>query len=149
MSTRVDVEEIQTTKSEKLLAAVLALFLLIGGIWVYVKIDDAVRTVVSEFGRIASEPIEPDELEKARNFAKGRLVLSLEDPKGMIMFGLRNEVLEGELREPDDVLAGLDAVTIEDVQRVAQDIVREDRLNFALIGPFDDPDRFQKLLAFG
>lgn len=44
MSTRVDVEEIQTTKSEKLLAAVLALFLLIGGIWAYVKIDDAVRT---------------------------------------------------------------------------------------------------------
>jgi predicted Zn-dependent peptidase len=76
-------------------------------------------------------------------------VLSLEDPKGMIMFGLRNEVLEGALREPDDVLAGLDAVTIEDVQRVAQDIVREDRLNFALIGPFDDPDRFQKLLSFG
>jgi len=113
------------------------------------RIDDAVRTVVSEFGRIASEPIEPDELEKARNFAKGRLVLSLEDPKGMILFGLRNEVLEGELREPDDVIAGLDAVTIEDIQRVAQDIVREDRLNFALIGPFDDPDRFQKLLAFG
>jgi len=111
------------------------------------RIDDAVSTVVSEFGRIASEPIEPDELEKARNFAKGRLVLSLEDPKGMIMFGLRNEVLEGKLREPDDVLAGLDAVTIEDVQRVASDIVREDRLNFALIGPFDDPDRFQKLLS--
>jgi hypothetical protein len=44
MSTRVDVEEIQTTKSEKLLAFVLAVFLLIGGIWVYAKIDDAVRT---------------------------------------------------------------------------------------------------------
>jgi predicted Zn-dependent peptidase len=111
------------------------------------RIDDAVRTVVQEFGRIAAEPIEPDELEKARNFAKGRLVLSLEDPKGMILFGLRNEVLEGTLREPEEVLAGLDAVTIEDVQRVAQDIIREDRLNFALIGPFDDPARFEKLLA--
>jgi hypothetical protein len=44
MSTRVDVEEIQTTKGEKLLALVLAVFLLIGGIWVYAKIDDAVRT---------------------------------------------------------------------------------------------------------
>ncbi len=44
MSTRVDVEEIQTTKGEQLLAAVLAAFLLIGGIWVYAKIDDAVRT---------------------------------------------------------------------------------------------------------
>jgi predicted Zn-dependent peptidase len=111
------------------------------------RIDDAVRTVVSEFARIAAEPIEPDELEKARNFAKGRLVLSLEDPKGMILFGLRNEVLEETLREPDEVLAGLEAVTIEDVQRVAQDIVRDDRLNFALIGPFDEPARFQKLLA--
>jgi hypothetical protein len=44
VSTRVDVEEIQTTKGEKLLAVVLAGFLLIGGIWAYVKIDDAVRT---------------------------------------------------------------------------------------------------------
>jgi predicted Zn-dependent peptidase len=111
------------------------------------RIDDAVQTVIGEFGRMAAEPIEADELEKARNFAKGRLVLSLEDPKGMIMFGLRNEVLEGTQREPDEVLAGLDAITIEDIQRVAQDIIREDRLNLALIGPFDDPDRFSKLLA--
>jgi hypothetical protein len=44
MSTRVDVEEIQTTKGEKLLAVVLAAFLLMGGVWVYAKIDDAART---------------------------------------------------------------------------------------------------------
>ena len=44
MSTRVDVEEIQTTKGEKLLAVVLTIFLLIGGVWTYAKIDDAVRT---------------------------------------------------------------------------------------------------------
>ena len=69
------------------------------------RIDDAVSTIVQEFGRIAAEPVEPDELEKARNFAKGRLVLSLEDPKGMIMYGLRGEVLEGKIREPDEVLA--------------------------------------------
>jgi predicted Zn-dependent peptidase len=111
------------------------------------RIDEAVTTIVDEFGRIAAEPLDPDELEKARNFAKGRLVLSLEDPKGMITFGLRDEVLEGRLREPEDVLAGLDAVTLEDVQRVAQDVIREERLNFALIGPFDDPERFEKLLA--
>jgi predicted Zn-dependent peptidase len=110
------------------------------------RIDDAVATIVGEFGRIAAEPLERDELEKARNFAKGRLVLSLEDPKGMISFALRDEVLEGKLREPDEVLAALDKVTVEDVHRVAQDIVRQDRLNLALIGPFDEPDRFQKLL---
>jgi len=44
MSTRVDVEEIRTTPSERLLAAVLVVFLLIGGIWVYGKLDDAARS---------------------------------------------------------------------------------------------------------
>jgi hypothetical protein len=42
VSTRVDVEEIETTKSEKLLAVVLAIFFLIGAIWTYQKIDDYV-----------------------------------------------------------------------------------------------------------
>jgi predicted Zn-dependent peptidase len=111
------------------------------------RIDDAVATIVGEFGHIAAEPLEADELEKARNFAKGRLVLSLEDPKGMILFGLRDEVLEGRLREPDEVLAGLDAVKLEDVQRVAQDVIRDERLNLALIGPFDEPERFERLLS--
>jgi hypothetical protein len=46
LSTHVDVEEIQTTKSEKLLAAVLAAFLLVGGLWSYQKIDDTVRAAV-------------------------------------------------------------------------------------------------------
>ena len=81
------------------------------------------------------------------NFAKGRLVLSLEDPKGTIMFGLRGEVLEGRAREPDEVLAGFDGVTVEDVQRVAQDVIAGDRLRLAVIGPFDDAARFEELLA--
>jgi hypothetical protein len=44
MSTRVDIEEIRTTPSERLLAAVLVIFLLIGGIWAYAKLDDAARS---------------------------------------------------------------------------------------------------------
>jgi len=111
------------------------------------RIDEAVETIAREFGRIAAEPVSDDELTKARNFAKGRLVLSLEDPRGMIMYGLRTEVLEGRTREPEEVLAGLDAVTVEDVQRVAQDIVRQERVNLAVIGPFDDPARFEPLLS--
>jgi predicted Zn-dependent peptidase len=111
------------------------------------RIDEAVSTIVTEFGRIAADPVEADELEKARNFTKGRLVLSLEDPKGTILFGLRSEVLEGRIREPDEVLAGFDAVTLEDVQRVAQDVIRESRLNLAVIGPFEEPARFEELLS--
>jgi len=42
----VDIEQLQTTKSEKLLALVLAVFLLIGGVWAYQEIDDRVRSAL-------------------------------------------------------------------------------------------------------
>jgi predicted Zn-dependent peptidase len=110
------------------------------------RIDDAVSTIVRELRRIAEEPVPAAELEKARSSAKGRFVLQLESPHGTILFGLRREVLEGEAVEPADVLAGLDAVTVEDVSRVAQDVVAGKGLNLALIGPFDDAERFERLL---
>ena len=43
----VDIEEIESTKSEKLLAVVVALFLLVGGVWAYVKIDDYVNDAIA------------------------------------------------------------------------------------------------------
>ena len=46
MTATVDIEELQTTKSEKLLAFVMVAFLLIGGIWSYQEIDDRVRASI-------------------------------------------------------------------------------------------------------
>ena len=110
------------------------------------RIDEAVETIVEELRRVVSESVPADELEKARAFAKGRFVLGLESPHATIMFGLRREVLEGRAIEPEEVLAGLDAVTVEDVERVAADILGGN-LRLAVIGPFDEPERFEKLLA--
>ncbi|MDQ3823634.1 MAG: insulinase family protein [Actinomycetota bacterium] len=111
------------------------------------RIDEAVSTIVRELRRIADEPIPADELEKARNFAKGRFVLQLESPQGTIMYGLRREVLEGRVVEPAEVLAELDRVSADDLRRVAMDILGADGVKLAAIGPFDDPDRFQRLLG--
>jgi len=110
------------------------------------RIDDAVSTIAAELRKIAAEPPEAEELEKARNFAKGRFVLQLESPQGLMMFGLRKEVLEQRLPDPDEVLRGLDAVTSDDVARVASDLITSDRLRLAVIGPFDDASRFDALL---
>jgi predicted Zn-dependent peptidase len=111
------------------------------------RIDEAVTTIADQLKRIVDEPVPSEELEKAKNFAKGRFVLQLENPQGLILFGLRREVLEGQAVEPDEVLAAIDAVTAQDVQRVAQEVLGSNAFRFALIGPFDDAERFEKLLA--
>jgi predicted Zn-dependent peptidase len=111
------------------------------------RIDDAVSTVAAELRKIAQEAVPQDELEKAKSFAKGRFVLQLETSQGLIMFGLRREVLESRTPDPEEILGELEKVTAEDVQRVAQDLIGSRGLNLAVIGPFDDPARFEQLLA--
>jgi predicted Zn-dependent peptidase len=109
--------------------------------------QEAVETIVREFRRIADEAVPSEELEKARALAKGRFVLRLENPQGMIVFGLGREVLNDPVLEPDDVISGLDAITAEDIQRVAHDVIASNGLNLALIGPFADEAPFQELLS--
>ncbi|MBA3475854.1 MAG: insulinase family protein [Actinobacteria bacterium] len=110
------------------------------------RIDDAVTTIVDQFRLLADEAVPSDELEKARNFTKGRFVLQLESPHGTIMFGIRREVLEGRVDEPQAVLDALDSVTAEDVQRVAKEIL-DSGFHLAVIGPFDDATRFEQLIG--
>jgi predicted Zn-dependent peptidase len=111
------------------------------------RIDEAIGVIAEEFDRMAAEPVPAEELEKARSLAKGRFVLGTESPQGLILFGLRREVLEGEAIEPESMLAALDSVTVEDVQRVAQDLIARDKVHLAVIGPFADDERFLSALS--
>ncbi len=111
------------------------------------RIDDAIQTIAAELKKIAADPVPEEELRKAKNFTKGRFVLQIESPHGLLMFGIRREVLEGLAAEPEEILTGLEAVTAEDVQRVAQDLIREDAIRLAVIGPFEDAARFEALLG--
>jgi predicted Zn-dependent peptidase len=111
------------------------------------RIDQALATIVGEFRKLADQPVPEDELRRCKNYLKGRMVLQLEDPKGLLIFGLRREALEGRVVEIDEVLAGVEAVTAKDIQRLAQQLIVDDALNFALVGPFDDEQRFLDIMA--
>ena len=87
-----------------------------------------------------------DELEKARNFAKGRFVLQLESPHGTIMFGLRREVLEGRAEEPRRC-STRSTRSRPRTSSASRRRSSSDGPYLAVIGPFDDAARFEKLLA--
>jgi predicted Zn-dependent peptidase len=111
------------------------------------RIDEAVKVIVDQFQRMADEAVPSDELEKSRSMVKGRFVLRTESPQGLIMYGLNREVLEGQVLEPEELLEKIDAVTAEDVQRVARDLIAHEKLNLAVIGPFEDDERFLNALS--
>ena len=56
------------------------------------------------------------------------------------------ELLEEEIKETNELFKKIDRVTIEDVQRVAQGVFTFDKLNLAIIGLFENKDKFKKLL---
>ena len=69
-TTRVDVEEIQTTRSEKLLAVVLAVFLLIGGLWTYDRLADWSREAfVPEISAADEAAVHVADVASARAYA--------------------------------------------------------------------------------
>ena len=108
--------------------------------------DEAVTTIAAELTKIAGERVPDDELTKAKNMLKGRIVLGLEDPRSIVSFGLRSLVQEGRTREIPEILAGFDAVTADDVLRVASELLAPEKLRLAAVGPFEDEAAFEALL---
>jgi len=110
------------------------------------KVDEAITVIAGELRRTAEEPIPNEELEKARTYAKSRFVFSTETPQNLLVRALWDEVKGGGVREPEQHLDALNAVTAEDVQRVAADILGGG-LYLSIIGSYDDAARFERLLA--
>ena len=111
------------------------------------RVGLAVETIAGELRRIADEPVDAAELGKAQRYVTGRLVLGLEEPRGTIMFGLRRLLLEGRTAELDEVVAGIEAVTAEDVQRLARELIRPERMTLAAIGPLEEEPLREALAA--
>lgn len=112
------------------------------------RLNDAISVTLDQYYGLASGkyPVVAAELTKAKEFIKGHVALSLEDTDSVNAFFGIKELLLNKIETPDEIYAKIDMVKIEDVLKVANMFFKPERLNFALIGPFKDEKRFQKLL---
>jgi predicted Zn-dependent peptidase len=103
------------------------------------------RVVDAELSRLRSEPATAEELERAKENLKGRVLLALEST-GARMSRLGSEILaEAPLLGLDEVVERIDAVSLRDLEELATELWEPSRLSVAGIGP--DEDRFQQALA--
>jgi predicted Zn-dependent peptidase len=112
------------------------------------RIDGALEAILAELDKMRQEPVSEEELHKAKEFTKGRLQLQMEDSFAVASWVGRQEVLEERVRSVDEVLQEIDGVTAADIQRVAGRLLQQEKLNLAVVGPYDEKQeqRFRSLL---
>ncbi|HEV2122375.1 MAG TPA: pitrilysin family protein [Chloroflexota bacterium] len=110
------------------------------------NVAEALRSIVDEIEKM-SDRIPEKELTKAKEFIKGRLQLRMEDTRAVASWLGGQELLRREILTVDDVLTIVDDVQLDELQRVAQYLLRPDQFRLALVGPYRSEARFEKLLA--
>ena len=110
------------------------------------KTDQAIQIIIKNYKLIKDKKIDNKELRKAKDFMKGKAILAMEESDEQAGFYAFQELLENKILTLDEIFAKIEAVTADDIQRVARDIFKPEKLNLALIGPFKDKSKFEKLL---
>ena len=112
------------------------------------RIHEAVQVIVDEFQQLsaAKNAITQQELDRAREFAMGTLVLSLEDSQSVAQYYGVRQLLQRKIDSPDAVIERLKAVTLEEVNLLAQTLLKSGEMRLALIGPFEQPE-FEKYVG--
>jgi predicted Zn-dependent peptidase len=87
------------------------------------RTDESIKAVLHELQRLRDEPITTAELQRIKDYTRGRLVIGLEDTYSIASWYGSQQVVRGKIRSVDSMLEQIEAVTIEDLQRVAQRIL--------------------------
>jgi predicted Zn-dependent peptidase len=99
------------------------------------KIEQALDSVLHELELIRHEPVGESELHKAQQQLRAGLEMSLENNASIADRIGAQLVLLDRVKPIDEIIAGIEAVTVEDVQRVAREMLAPERLRFAIIAP--------------
>jgi predicted Zn-dependent peptidase len=111
-----------------------------GHLGVYIGVDpkkavEAIRAVIAEMHALSENELTAEELQRAKEFTKGRVRLDLEATNGVAFWLTYQELLMGEIRSIEDELSLVDAVTASDIKRVASSVLGSP-IQMAVIGPF-------------
>jgi predicted Zn-dependent peptidase len=122
------------------------------GLWgIYVgclpsKADEVLSICTAEVAKVVAGGLTDDELERGKGQVRGGIVLGLEDPSSRMTRLGKAELVYPALEPVDEVIASINAVTVDDVRAVAADVLTRPKA-LAVVGPFDDEASFAGTLG--
>ncbi len=99
------------------------------------NVEEAVDVIVREMGRMRTERVEPEELERTKQQLKSSTLLALESTAARMNRVGRSVILGTELLSPEEIAERIEAVTAEDVMRLANDHLDTQKMYLSAVGP--------------
>jgi len=111
-----------------------------GSVVIYAGVDpartaEAVRAIRHEVDRLRRRRVSVDELRKTTDYITGRMFLGLEDTHSVASWLGSQELLMDQIISPEQLTQAIEAVTPDDIRRVANDLFDPANIRFAAIGP--------------
>jgi len=110
------------------------------------RAEKAIKAILKEYRKIAQKKISNKELKKVKDHFKGKMTLLFEASDARASFYAAQELLENKTLSPEEIYAKINKVSVNDILKVSKDIFQPQKLNLALIGPFKNKAKFQKIL---
>ncbi|MFA5777939.1 MAG: pitrilysin family protein [Candidatus Paceibacterota bacterium] len=112
------------------------------------RIEEVIKAVILECNKLKNEKASEEELNKVKEYLIGNMKLSLESSDDIANFYGGQELLKRETKSAQEKATEIRKVTVGEVQNLAKDIFKNNKLNLALIGPFKEKTKFLKILRF-
>jgi len=113
------------------------------------RVEEALKLILEEYRSLKEKLVDEEELQKAKDYLKGRLILSLESSDAQASFYGLDEVLTGKILTPEEEIKQIEAVKREEILKTSRSLFQPEKLNLALIGPFKSKEPYLKILKGG
>ena len=109
------------------------------------NLQTTIKAVLGQLSQL-KEKIPDSELTKAKEFAKGRLLLRMEDSRNVAGWIGGQEILTERILSVEQVVSIIDAITVEELKRLAEELLIGSQLRLAVVGPVTTEEPLEELL---
>jgi predicted Zn-dependent peptidase len=100
-------------------------------------VGQVIDLTIQEFRSLKESLVTEEELLRSKNHLKGSLMLSLESTSSRMSNLARQELYFGRFYSLDEILAGIEAVTREDLQAIAKEFFKPEQIAVTVLGPLN------------
>jgi predicted Zn-dependent peptidase len=109
------------------------------------NLEQAVRAILEQL-ELLKNGFPEAEIHKAREISKGRLLLRMEDSRNVAGWLGGQEMLTGQILNLDEVINQIDAITADDLQAMACELITPEKMRLAVVGPLSENRSLRKML---